>query len=156
MLARASADDGFGLVEVLIAMMILAIAIMAIFAGFGAGALSLQRASRASTAATVADREMEKFRRFAYSAITPVPSTTVAPSADSTGADNRVYWMQTTISWTCVITGATVTPTVPPTCTGATTPSRPVKKVEIVVRDGSATAPVLIRETSTFDEATGT
>ena len=52
MLDRFRKDDaGFGLVEILIALVILSIAILAIFAGFTSGMLTLQRAGRASTGA---------------------------------------------------------------------------------------------------------
>jgi type II secretory pathway pseudopilin PulG len=153
-LGRLRRDEGgFGLVEILIALTILAIAILAIFAGFSSGMLALQRAGRASTGATLADKKMEEFRRLQYSAIA-TGSTADTP----TGADGRTYWRSTDVSYTCVISGSTLdTSTTPPTCsTVAGVASRPVKLVTIIVRDGTATARVLMRETSTFDESTGT
>ena len=157
-LGRLRRDEGgFGLVEILIALTILAIAILAIFAGFSSGMLALQRAGRASTGATLADKKMEEFRRLQYSAIA------IASTADTpTGADGRTYWRSTDVSYACVITGSTFaydTSTTPPTPTCSTVggvASRPVKLVTIIVRDGTATARVLMRETSTFDASTGT
>jgi type II secretory pathway pseudopilin PulG len=148
-LERVRGDDGFGLIELTIAMLVLSIAIMAIFAGFSSGALALQRASRASTAATVADRKMEEFRRISYSSI-PAPSST---TTTVTGPEGHAYWMSTNVSYTCVV--GTLSATTPPACIGGAVASRPVKLVTIVVRDGSAAGRMLMRETSTFDAATG-
>ncbi len=156
---RIRDDEGFGLVELLIAMTILTVAIMAIFAGFGSGALSLQRASRASTAATIADSKMEEFRRLAYSAITAPSSTAVIKDKNSIPPtpDKHPYWMSVDISYTCVVSGSTLVAGSPPTCTTVGgVASRPVKLVAIVVRDTSASGATLIKESSTFDEATGT
>ena len=66
---RLRRQDGFGLVELLIAMTVLVIGIMGIVAAFSAGAVSLQRASRISNAATLADAQMEGYRALPYSDI---------------------------------------------------------------------------------------
>ena len=52
---RAKGEDGFGLVEVLIAMTMLAVAIGAIITVFVASAVSLRRAGQKGTALTLAD-----------------------------------------------------------------------------------------------------
>ena len=59
-------EEGFGLVELLIALTILNIAIFALLATLNAGALSLRRASRISTAETLADKQMELYRSVLY------------------------------------------------------------------------------------------
>jgi prepilin-type N-terminal cleavage/methylation domain-containing protein len=61
-----SNESGFGLIELLIAMMIMAIGISAIVAGFSSGIIALDRASRTSTAGTLADRQMEAYRALQY------------------------------------------------------------------------------------------
>lgn len=66
---RSCRQDGFGLVELLIALTILVVGIMGIVAAFGAGILSVQRASRVSTAGTLADVQMERYRALNYFAI---------------------------------------------------------------------------------------
>ena len=66
---RLTAADGFGLVELMIAMTIMLIAITAIVAGFSSGILAVSRASQASTAGTLADRQMEAYRALPYSQI---------------------------------------------------------------------------------------
>jgi type II secretory pathway pseudopilin PulG len=158
------ADDGFGLIELLIAMMVLTIAIMAIFAGFTSGMLALQRSGHASTAATMADIEMEKYRRFAFDQVPPVKPSTADYSTsflrDKTttpvSPDGHAYFVKVDAKFSCVVGSPPPPPAglYPQTC--ATSPaSRAVKLVSIVVRDKTATGNVLIRETSTFDAATG-
>ena len=138
-LARlAAGEQGFGLIELLIAMTVTVIAIMALVAGLSSGMVALNRASSASTAATLADRQMETYRQGSFAA---VPTTTLSPPTPPG------YSMQVDGSWSCP-TGGT-----PPTCSG-TPASHAVKLVTIVV---SSTTPVkeLFRESSTFDQATG-
>ena len=63
------AEHGFGLVELLIAMVVLQIALLAMIGVFGAGAVALGRASNVNTAATLADQQMELYRAMPYDAI---------------------------------------------------------------------------------------
>jgi Tfp pilus assembly protein PilV len=74
---RVGRQDGFGLVELLIAMTVMVVGVMAVFAAFSAGALSLQRAGKIATAGTVADKQMERYRAIRYSC-TPEPCTSIA------------------------------------------------------------------------------
>jgi prepilin-type N-terminal cleavage/methylation domain-containing protein len=142
---RLRNDEGFGLVELLIAMTILTIGIMAIAAGFSSGWVALDRASKASTASAIADQKMEAYRRVRFADVVS------AAGASVTGPDSRTYWVEAGVDWTCA-TGTYDTATA--TCTGGV-PERPMKLVQITVRDGTATAKVLFRATSTFDQATG-
>ena len=66
---RASTDDGFGLVELLIAMTMLSIAIGALLAVFTSSAASLRRAGEKGTALTLADTQMEKYRTRTFTAV---------------------------------------------------------------------------------------
>ena len=152
---RLRDDDGFGLIELLIAMTILVIGILAIVAGFSSGMLALQRASRASTAATIADKKMEQYRRVPFGAVIPFGTNTVSP--DPIGPDGRAYWMSTTIAWKCPLDGTTSTTASPRLVCAPVggVESRSVKLVSIEVRDGSPSAKVLVRESSVFDESTG-
>jgi prepilin-type N-terminal cleavage/methylation domain-containing protein len=79
---RLADDDGFGLVELLIAMTILVIGIMAIVAGFSSGMVALQRSSQVSTAGVLADQQMESYRRVRFAAI--ALDTTLFAGVDST------------------------------------------------------------------------
>jgi Tfp pilus assembly protein PilV len=62
-------DEGFGLMELLIAMTVMTIGIMAIVAGLSSGMLAMNSASRTSTAGTLADKQMEAYRALPYTKI---------------------------------------------------------------------------------------
>jgi type II secretory pathway pseudopilin PulG len=87
---RAKGEDGFGLVEVLIAMTMLAVAIGALISVFVASAVSLRRAGQKGTALTLADTQMEKYRTRTFTSVridgTLIPTSgtyVTANSADS-------------------------------------------------------------------------
>jgi type II secretory pathway pseudopilin PulG len=164
---RLSDQRGFGLIELLIAMVLLNIGILAIVAAFNAGIITLSRASRVTTAAVLADQQMELYRAIthdsirlaaatipgtapyttdsAYSATQVTTPTCAGPSYPDecnasrpvTGADNKSYRLDTYIVQT--------------TPTGG----RPVKQVTIVVRDATNTSRVYVRQASSFDQSTG-
>src|ERR671914_10961 len=69
MRTRLRAEDGIGLVELLIAMTVLAVALLALVAAFSSGALTLQRAGQTSTASALANQQMELYRGLKYCAI---------------------------------------------------------------------------------------
>jgi Tfp pilus assembly protein PilE len=62
-------EDGFGLIELMIAMTVLNIGILAIVAAFNSGALALRRASMISSSSAVADGQMETYRALRNCAI---------------------------------------------------------------------------------------
>ncbi len=157
-------NDGFGLIELLLAMTMLNIGLLAVVAAFSSGIVSLNRASRVTTAAVLADGQMELYRSLTYNAIRLEPSSIpgVAPytsdtaysasqvtatcagppaecnaSRQATGADNKNYRVDTYI--------VSVTPT----------GGRAVKKVTVVVRDYNNLALTFARQVSTFDQSTG-
>jgi type II secretory pathway pseudopilin PulG len=115
-----TSEAGFGLVELLIAMVILQIALLAIVGAFGAGSVALGRASRANTAQALANQQLELYRSMTYDPIgldtagaptsgTYVADTTVCPAnqtpvCGNTGPRNNPG----TSSWSCTATsGAT-------------------------------------------------
>jgi type II secretory pathway pseudopilin PulG len=157
---RARDEACFGLVELLIAMTVMAIGISAIVAGMSSGFIAINRARDASTAAAVADIQMERYRALKFDSIAPTCAVVAAPaSADCpqtitvAGPDGRNYPVDKGVRWDCAVgtIGGTVSA---PSCTG-TLAARPAKLVTVVVRDPSAPAKTLFRETSTFDQATG-
>ena len=158
---RVRQQEGFGLVELLIAMSILTIALMGIAAAFSAGILAVDRASRASTAGTIADVRMERYRAAGYNAIAltcgpgdPAAAVCVSPAETVTGADGRTYLLDVSVGWTCALplntppTGTVAAPS----CAGQ---SRPSKLVTLVVRNAGTPSKVLFRESSTFELALG-
>lgn len=85
---RAADDDGFGLVELLIAMTMLSIAVGALLAVFTSSAASLRRAGQKGTALTLADTQMEKYRTRTFTAVridgTLIPTSGTYLTANST------------------------------------------------------------------------
>jgi Tfp pilus assembly protein PilE len=101
--AKLRDEKGIGLVELLIALLVLNIGIFATFAAFTSGALALRRASHISTAAAIADKQMEAFRNTKYSLIAAIP----LPGALVTGADGRSYTLTASVSPGSQKTGVT-------------------------------------------------
>jgi prepilin-type N-terminal cleavage/methylation domain-containing protein len=160
---RAREEEGFGLIELLIALIVLSIGILALFGAFNAGAIAIRRASNVSTAAALADQQMEGFRAMTYSSIVlvaPIPAAgttwwrdseamagqfTVAscagttanqcmPSRTFTGPDGHSYELDTYVALDTAQAGVTL------------------KKVTVTVYDGGASGKRLSRETTSFDQ----
>ena len=173
---RLRSQEGFGLIELLMAMVMLNIGILAIVAAFNSGAVTLNRASRISTAAALADQQMELYRAIPYASIALDASTIPATSPlydglglqrdaahdDLRGADCQRVQCQPLDRRDeqprpQALPGRHVHHSLddhdqPPTPTNG----RPVKIVTVVVRDGGAlTARPLVRIASTFDQSTG-
>ena len=175
---RPRREDGFTLVELLIAMIVLSIAILALVAAYTSGFTALKRATRVSSARLVADAQMERLRAVPYSAIqlntacgptctedatyTADPAysstaqvtgsctdSTCIPSQTKTGPDGASYRLDTYITYNCWSGTLSTSPSV--TC-GSGNPA-PVKRVTVVVRSSTLTTPV--REQSTFTTLPG-
>jgi type II secretory pathway pseudopilin PulG len=146
--ARVRGEAGIGLVELLVAMTVMSVGIFALVAGFSSGFGAINRASKTSTAGTLADQQMEAFRRGPWESVVSIAG------AAKTGADGRAYWIETVVESKCPDeTNPTGTP---PTCTlSGGVASRPVKRAIVTVREASATGPLAITESSTFDQSTG-
>jgi prepilin-type N-terminal cleavage/methylation domain-containing protein len=176
---RLRREDGFTLVELVIAMVVLSIAILALVAAYTSGFTALSRATRVSSARLVADSQMERFRAIQYSAVklnttcgasctedgtytadTAYSSTaqvtgctttdaTCLPTQTKTGPDGQSYRLDTYIAYTCWSGTLSTSPSV--SC-GSGNPA-PVKRVTVVVRSSNLTTPV--REQSTFNTFPG-
>jgi type II secretory pathway pseudopilin PulG len=172
-------EQGFGLVEMVIAMFILTVALTMLVSSFSSAAVITTRAERVSTAGVIADSQMERFRAMTY---------------DWLGLDTTATYDATYKADVACVGGATCTNTAPaagasacksggtvygyyPTnCTPSQTITGPdnrsyrldtyvravqsvsvgnprqTKLVTVVVRDASKTGfPVLAREESDFD-----
>lgn len=168
MLSRAVRQDGFGLIELLISMVVLNVGILALVAAFQSGAIAINRASKLSSAAAIADIQMERYRALTYSAIA------LDGTAFTSDKDDSVYAADEAFSESQVTT----------TCDGLPDQCRPIrtltgpdgklyridtyivadsvslsrlfKRVTIVVRDANfPTTRALARIESTFDSSTG-
>ncbi len=167
---RLGDERGFGLIELLAAMTVLAIGILALFAMFESGIRHLARASTITTAGALADKEMENFRAIRYQSIGLPDSLVLA--AEAPYSSDPAYQSTTTNRVNLLACGtAPCTSDVPvQTLTGADGKSyrvdtyvtwqtvgagRQVKLVTIVVRDGTDTTKVWARAASAFDRSTG-
>ena len=171
---RLRREDGFTLIELVIAMVVLSIAILALVAAYTSGFTALNRATRVSSARLVADAQMERIRAVQYSAIklnttcgtsctedatftgdtaynsaaqvTGCTTTDAAclPTQTKTGPDGQSYRLDTYVEYSCVSGTLSTSPSL--TC-GSGNPY-PVKRVTVVVRSANLTTPV--REQSAF------
>lgn len=175
---RLREEDGFGLIELLAAMLMLNVGIIALVTAFSSGQVSLRRAGKVATAASLADRQMEGYRAIRYTLIM-LDLTSVA-AADSTYVNDSAYGADGTYTGDVdtsknAITTTCTTP-VPDYCnpsrvaTGAdgksyrvdtyitenpVTSGRNVRRVTVVVRDANLLSSVLARQSSDFDQSTG-
>ena len=92
--ARLRDDRGVGLVELLIALLVLNVGIFATLAAFTSGALALRRASHVSTASAIADQEMETLRDSSYSTIQQLQSAPLTIDPWPNAPDGRAYKVQ--------------------------------------------------------------
>jgi Tfp pilus assembly protein PilV len=177
---RAREESGFGLLELLMAMVMLNVGILAIVAAFSSGNAALARASRVSTATALADKQMEIYRGADYDNIVFTTTEWNSALGDSVYTGDSVYQqnMATPPAPKALVGTVTSCPSAVPAqacdpsflVTGADhrayrvdtylyydTPDygNQLKTITVVVRDGTATSRTYARVTSTFDPSTG-
>ena len=138
LLARLHGEDGLGLVELLIALLVLNVGIFATLGAFTSAATAINRASHISTAATISDKQLETYRNTAYANIPSSGTTTTSV----TGADGRTYTVVATFS-----NGSQLS-------TGTYKGSVYVKQVTLAVKDTADHNRVLVTSSSTFSRCT--
>jgi type II secretory pathway pseudopilin PulG len=173
---RLRGEEGFGLLELMIALALLNVGLLAILAAFNSGALAIQRASETSTASVLADAQMELYRGVRYDAVglnlgTATDSTYQAdpacispPGCSNLGPTAPEVCPNATFPNVCVpsraVTGPDGVAYRVDTYIRSFTPQaganagRPVKRVTVVVRKASTLA-TLARLSSDFDSSTG-
>jgi type II secretory pathway pseudopilin PulG len=136
--ARLTSDEGFGLIELLVAMVILNVALLAILAAFSSGAVATGRASKIGTATVLADQQMEIYRAMLYDPIgldtsaaptgAPYATDTTSPAACVTGGATTCSNAAPTSGWSCTATTGTTSVSAVYTTNGVNpcTPSRTV------------------------------
>ena len=170
-------EEGFGLIELLIAMVILNVGLLALVAAFQSGATALKRASRISNAATLAESQMELYRALPYTqlvldtgAVAATDNTyrcdpSLGASCPNTTSSLITATCTTPLQDSCVPTRVVSGPdqytyridsyivayTVPPS--GGIS-AREQRRIAIIVRDAAQPTRVLAREVSTFDKST--
>jgi Tfp pilus assembly protein PilV len=177
---RARDESGFGMLELLMAMVMLNVGILAIVAAFSSGNAALSRANRISTAGALANKQMEVYRGLKYDNIVFITSEWNAALADSTYTADTTYQqnMYNPVSPKALVPSVTTCPASVPTTacdpiyttTGADhrsyrvdtylyfdTPSygNQLKTITIVVRNPDDLTRTFARVTSTFDPSTG-
>ena len=158
MTARLRGQQGFALIEMLAAIVIINIGLLAILLALNSGMVTLRRSAESSTAAAVADQQIERYRAIAFASI--YLDTTLLGATDSTYQSDTAY-SASQVSQACSPLGPACTPSQAVTGPDGrsysidtyivwTTPTggAPVKQVTVVVRKpGSPT--VLARVVST-------
>jgi Tfp pilus assembly protein PilE len=166
-------EGGFGLIELLMAITMLTVGILAIVAAFNSGIVTLKRSGMVATASVLADQQMELYRAVTWDQLA-LDSTTLG-TVDNTYKCDSVLGAACPNSTANEVTTSCATPTnqctpsrslvgpdrhkyrvdtyiLPDHPAGAQ--SRTVRKVVVVVRDGTQLSRTLARETSTFDCST--
>jgi type II secretory pathway pseudopilin PulG len=98
---RLRAEDGFGLLELLIAMIVLNIGIFALVGTFNAGTVAVSRAGSVASATALAEKQMETYRSLENCAIwldqwlIPAAGTTYATNAPKYNG-GAAYWSTST------------------------------------------------------------
>jgi Tfp pilus assembly protein PilV len=176
---RAREESGFGLLELLMAMVMLNVGILAIVAAFSSGNAALARASRISTASALADKQLESYRGLIYDSIVFTTSEWNAAIADSTYTSDSTYVanMQNPVAPKALVGTLTNCPANVPTtsCDPSYTVTGPdhrayrvdtylyydapggsaqLKTITVVVRPTTGTTTPWARVTSTFDSST--
>ncbi len=171
-------EEGFGLIELLVSMMMLNIGLLAIVAAFNSGAIALKNAGEVSSASVIGDKQMELYRALKYTEIA-LDTTAVAtangdtnyqcdlankidPAGSCGGANQQTQQLKTcgTMTPQCnprqTVTGPDQRSYRVDTYVVAQTPptGRTVKLVTIVVRR-TLDLRVLARVSSSFDESSG-
>ena len=152
MIARARQEGGFALIEMLIAIVVINVGLLAILFALTSGATTLRRSAETGTASAVADRQLERYRAVAFSAI--YLDTAALAAADATYQGDAAY-SASQVNQACGTLTPVCTPTqtvtgpdgrsyrvdtyiVSATPTGGTT----VKQITVVVRRSGTTAPL--------------
>lgn len=132
--AKLRDEDGLGLIELLIALLVLNVGIFATLGAFTSAGAAIRRASHISTASAIADQEIEALHNMKYANISSVAAFTW-PAAQS--PDGRTYTVQVAVS-----SGSGVQ------VTGG---SANLKQAIVTVSDSTG---ALVRNTTTFSRCT--
>ena len=89
--ARLRDERGVGLVELLIALIVLNVGLFATLGAFTSGGLALQRASHVSTASAIADQEMEQLRDSSYNSLHLLETAPQVTNPWPNAPDSRSY-----------------------------------------------------------------
>jgi Tfp pilus assembly protein PilV len=179
----ARREEGFGMLELIIAMMVLNIGIFAVLSAFTSGYTAMKRTKNVTSGAVLSDQQMERLRALNFNSIclsntstdstytanapegTAVPTCStsdpamVAVRSSATGPDGASYRVDTYIVWRCTTgTLSTSSPysTSSPGCvTSGSVVSYATKLVRVIVRNPTSTGTVYAQIESIYDQSTG-
>jgi len=181
--ALLQGEDGFGMLELVIAMTVLNIGIFAVLSAFTSGYTTMKRTKQVTSGSVLSDQQLERMRALNFNSVcisttsteslyaANAPAGTAVPTCSTsdpalvalrplaTGPDGANYRVDTYIVWRC--TTGTLTTTTPysvgsPGClTGGVVVSYATKLVRVIVRNATATGTVYARFESNFDQSTG-
>ena len=181
-MARLRSEQGLGLIELLIAMVVLSVGLLAIVASFSSGTVAMTRASRIATAGVLADTQMETYRALSYDwiGLDTAASTDSTYTADAACIGGGGCQNITPTNGASCASGGNVKTNFPDACAASRTatgpdshayridtyvrelaattgalPQRARKDVTVVVREGATPYKLLAREESVFDCSTG-
>jgi Tfp pilus assembly protein PilV len=148
---RARGEQGFALVEMLIAIVVINVGLLAILLALTSGVTTLRRSAETSTASALADKQLERYRAVTFSSIFLDTTSLSVAATDSTYQMDSAY-SASQVNQTCSPLTAVCTPI--QTVTGPdgrsyrvdtyvvwVTPAggTPVKQVTVVVRKAGTT-----------------
>lgn len=108
MLRRAREQDGFFVIEVVAAIVILSIALLALMAGYDSAFISLHQASQKTTAATFANAQLERYSALPYTSLGLNPTLVDAVGDSSKPTYDALYATNPLLDGTTVVNGVTV------------------------------------------------
>lgn len=176
-MARLRSEQGFGLIELLIALTIMNVGLLAIVAAFSSGTVATAHAGRIATATTLADAQMEIYRALTYNwiGLDTAAATDATYKADTACTGGGSCQNVAPSNGASCASGGNVKTSFPNACAPSRTftgpdghtyrldsyvqqlaavttplPQRARKQITLVVRDPSAGL-VLARQQSTFD-----
>src|SRR5918912_248141 len=101
-------ERGFGMLELLMAMVMLNVGILALVASLSSGTRALQRAGKVSTASVLADSQMELYRGLTYCAIAFDQTAWNSAKTDAYYTDDSAYpGSSATVATDCMNPGST-------------------------------------------------
>jgi len=172
---RLRNSDGFMLVELLVASVVLSVALLALMAVYDSSFLSLHKAAQKTAAATLAQNQLELYSALSYTDVGLDASSLTAAKADSTYSADESSLTPSGGSDVSLASSCSATQCLPiQTMTGSDRRSyrvetfirdvdslgysgRPERVVSVIVRDPSTTGmPIVAVQSSAYDQGPAT
>jgi type II secretory pathway pseudopilin PulG len=172
---RLRKSDGFMLIELLIATIVLSLALLALMAVYDSSAISLHKAAQKTAAATIAQNQLELYGALSYTAVGLDASRLTTAKANPTYAADESSLTPgggTDVSLTSACSATQCLPIQAITGNDHRSytvetfirdindkgyPGRPERVIGVIVRDPSTTGtPIVARQSSAYDQGPAT